>query len=846
MKILITGGLGYIGMELSRLYSGKSRKYDITVIDKNFFSGRVSQLRKWGIGYVQGDILDKEFIKKHLDNVDIVYHLAGITDVGTTSKDINKKRDNEVKKVGIEGTRNIINFTDKKSKIVFPSTHVIHEGVKDLVKDIDEDFKPLPVLEYAKGKYVSEQDLVNSKKNYVILRLGSVYGNNGDSTRINIMPNLFSKITSESGTIKLFSKGKQLKCLVSVKDVARCMEFTGESKSITNEIFNVVNENLTVKEVASICKKINKRLDIIETSDEVPNKGYSLSNKKIKKTGFKFLYNFKNLAEEFLEDLRIEDLKDINESLVKGTDDFIDERGIISNYYFENEINMIGYVESFKDSVRGNHYHPVQTQKCLLIKGKYVSVTKDLLNPESVIETRLVTQGELSTIPPNVAHTMVFLEDSIFLNLVDGEREHSNYGLTHTLKYDLVNEDLANILLKYYKTECRVCGEGLNHYLSLGLSPLANNLNNKKYTKNELYPLDLNFCKVCSNSQLSIVVPPEKMFNDYVYLSSTSFKFKKHFIDTAEELKHELNLTKSSVVVDIGSNDGIFLEPLETLGIKCVGVEPAKNIAKISKSKGLNTYNEYFNKSTVKKIKKKYGKVDLVTAFNVFAHSDELKELLININEILKNEGEFVFEVQYLLRTIKDLTFDNIYHEHVNYWCLISIMHFFEGSGLNVYKVEEVDTHGGSLRVFTSKNKNKRVDKSVRQYIELEKKNKLDNIDTYYKFAKKVEETKIHSLQKINEVLSKNKNIVGYGAPAKATTILNYFGLNDSHFKFVLEDSIAKHKKFIPGTNIKIISKKDINRKNIDYILVLAWNFFEQIVRDNKKEFPDSTFIKLK
>tara|TARA_B100000242_G_scaffold259372_1_gene204179 strand:- start:172 stop:693 length:522 start_codon:yes stop_codon:yes gene_type:complete len=173
-------------------------------------------------------------------------------------------------------------------------------------------------------------------------------------------------------------------------------------------------------------------------------------------------------------------------------------------------------------------------------------------------------------------------------------------------------------------------------------------------------------------------------------------------------------------------------------------------------------------------------------------------------------------------------------------------MHFFEGSGLKVYKVKEVDTHGGSLRVYTSKNKDKRVDKSVRQYIELEKKNKLDNIDTYYKFAKKVELTKIHSLQKINEVLSKNKNMVGYGAPAKATTILNYFGLNDHHFKFVLEDSIVKHNKFIPGTNIKIISKKDISSKNIDYILVLAWNFFEQIVLDNKKEFPNSTFIKLK
>ena len=846
MKILITGGLGYIGMELSRLYSGKSRKNDITVIDKNFFSGRVTQLKKWGIGYVQGDILDKEFIKKHLDNADIVYHLAGITDVGNTLNDINKKRDNEVKKVGIEGTRNIIKFSENKSKIVFPSTHVVHEGVKDLIKDIDEDFQPLPVLEYAKGKYVSEQDLISSNKNYIILRLGSVYGNNGDPTRINIMPNLFSKITSESGTIKLYSKGKQLKCLVSVKDVARCMEFTGESKNINSEIFNVVNENLTVKEVASICKKINKKLDIIETSDEVPNKGYSLSNKKIKKTGFKFLYNFKNLAEEFLEDLRTEDLKDINEYLVKGTDDFIDERGIISNYYFDNEINMIGYVESLKGSIRGNHYHPIQTQKCLLIRGRYVSVTKDLLNPHSVIETRLVSQGELSTIPPNVAHTMVFLEDSIFLNLVDGEREHSNYGITHTLKYELVKDELAKILLNFYKTECRVCGEGLNHYLSLGLSPLANNLNGKKNISNELYPLDLNFCNVCSNSQLSIAVPPEKMFTDYVYLSSTSSKFKKHFVDTAKEFKRELNLTKSSVVIDIGSNDGIFLEPLDKLGIKCVGVEPAKNIAKISKSKGLNTLNEYFDNNTVKKIKKQYGKADLVTAFNVFAHNDGLREILINIEELLKNDGDFVFEIQYLLRTIKDLTFDNIYHEHVNYWCLLSIMHFFQNSSLKVYKVKEVDTHGGSLRVYVSKNKNKRVDKSVAKYIDLEKRNKLDKIETYQNFSNEVEKVKNKSIKKINKILEKDKSIVGYGAPAKATTILNYFGLNDHHFKFVIEDSIQKHDKFIPGTNIKIVSKDVINNKNIDYVLVLAWNFFEQIVRDNTNNFPKSEFIKLK
>ena len=141
---------------------------------------------------------------------------------------------------------------------------------------------------------------------------------------------------------------------------------------------------------------------------------------------------------------------------------------------------MIGYVESKKETIRGNHYHPIQTQKCLLIKGKYISITKDLSDKNSVIETRLINEGDLSTIPPYVAHTMVFLEDSIFLNLVNGEREHQNYGITHTIPHKLVDEKLFNNLIDSYVTSCRVCGGGFSHYLSLGLSPLANNLNEKK------------------------------------------------------------------------------------------------------------------------------------------------------------------------------------------------------------------------------------------------------------------------------------------------------------------------------------------------------------------------------
>ena len=835
-KIIITGGLGYIGMELSKIYSGKSRYFDVTVIDRNFYSERVSQLNRWGINYKQIDILNEKQLKEYIFDADIIYHLAGITNVGTTTDDVNKKRDSEIKKVGIQGTRNIIKFSGENTKIIFPSTHVVFEGLKKVSKNIDEKFTPNPVLEYSKGKAQSEIDLMNCGKSYVILRLGSLYGKSFDSMRLNIMPNLFSKMSALGENIKIYSGGKQLKSLVSVIDVARCMEFVGEKENITDEIFNCVNESLSVKEVADICKKVNKKVEFIHTNDSIPNKGYTLSNSKIKNAGFIFQYNLENSIKEMIDEWTLTEKIKGNELIEKGKDEFIDNRGIISNYYFDDSINMIGYVESKKETLRGNHYHPIQTQKCLLIKGCYISITKDLSNINSVVETRLIKEGDLSTIPPYVAHTMVFLEDSVFLNLVNGEREHKNYGITHTIPFKLVDQKLFDNLIESYVTKCRVCGKGLNHYLSLGLSPLANNLNKEKEASNDIYPLDLNFCKECANSQLSVVVPPKKMFDNYVYLSSTSQQFKDHFVDIAKELKATEKLNNRSLIVDVGSNDGIFLEPLRKLGINAIGVEPAKNIAKIANSKKLLTLPEYFTNKTVNKIIDKFGKADFVTAFNVFAHSDGLREILKNTEMLLKNDGEFIFEIQYLLRTLKDLTFDNIYHEHVNYWCLLAILKFFEDSELKVYKVKEVDTHGGSLRVYATKDKNKRIDM----------KNKLDKYTTYLKFAEKVEANKQKSLEMISKIKLENKNVIGYGAPAKATTILNYFGLSNKDIKYTIDDNSLKQNKFIPGTNIQIKNINDIKPENYDYVLVLAWNFFENIKSKNKDIFDRAKFIKLK
>ncbi len=240
-KIIITGGLGYIGMELSKIYSGKSRYLDITVIDNKFYSNRVSQLKRWGINFEHIDILDIEKLEKHISKADLIYHLAGVTDVGTTKEDINNQRDKLVRNVGIKGTQNIIKLSQDKAKIIFPSTHVVFEGLNKVTRNIKEAADPKPILEYAKGKVKSEKDLLNSNRNYVILRLGSVYGDSYDSTRLNIMTNVFSKITASGGKIKLFSGVNQLKSLVSVNDVARCLEFVGESQEIKNEIFNCVN-----------------------------------------------------------------------------------------------------------------------------------------------------------------------------------------------------------------------------------------------------------------------------------------------------------------------------------------------------------------------------------------------------------------------------------------------------------------------------------------------------------------------------------------------------------------------------------------------------------------------------
>ncbi len=864
-KICITGCLGYIGSNLVELLSGEARYKDIVCLDNRFISARVSQLRDWGMQFYQGSILDKDFLQKHLHEADVVYHLAGITDVAYVATQANKEHDELIRSVGIDGTRKVLHAIPSTCKLIFPSTHVVFEGLQETTFDIAEDATTCPVLTYAQGKVQSEEDLslwahaIDSKgyprfDNFVIVRLGSVYGYSGDTMRVGIMPNLFSKITSQDGTISLFGGGVQYKSLVNVIDVVRAMKFLADGPYIGT--FHLSNENMTVREVALICKDINPKVTLLETADEIPNKGYTLSNAKLLATGFKFLYNIKDSIQDMVSRWSVKLMPQALEYIDKGGNEYIDNRGIIRNYELTEPINLIGWIESKTGTIRANHYHPIQEQKCLLISGRYVSVTQDLAYPDAPVEYKVINPGGIAIIRPNVAHTMVFLQDSMFLNLVRGERDHDNYGITHTIPYKLVDEEHRKSILhtySLYKTCCRVCGDTnlIRSVVSLGQSPLANNLLDTADQPYDTYPLEWDYCPHCYNIQLSVVVPPGKMFDNYLYVSSTSQVFRQHFEEAADRYIREFNLTADSIVWDIGSNDGIFLKPLKDRGIQVCGIEPAGNLATLANNNGIPTVQGYFNQDVAHEAYIRSGSPSLITASNVFAHADDLADIANTVFANLTPGGVFIIEVQYLMDTLRDMTFDNIYHEHVNYWSVTALRNFFNRLGYTLFHVEHIDTHGGSIRCFISKD-HRDINTSVLDFLHQELISGINKVSTFRDFNNKLTVARTNVRKNLDVLRQKFPKVCGYGSPAKATTALNYFGITSGDIEYTIDDNLLKQGKIIPGVGTRIIQIAT----GFDMVIVLAWNFFDSIkaklsipcisIKDLEKDWHDLPLLDTK
>jgi len=384
-------------------------------------------------------------------------------------------------------------------------------------------------------------------------------------------------------------------------------------------------------------------------------------------------------------------------------------------------------------------------------------------------------------------------------------------------------------------SNCRSCkGSSLQKVISLGSMPPANAFLKKEdlNSKEPSFPLEVYFCKNCGFVQLVDIVDPELLFRNYVYVSSTSPVFIQHFRELAGKIVSNFKLPKNSLVIDIGSNDGILLRPFKDMGMRVLGIDPAEKIAEIATKSGIETMPVFFNSDVARGIAKNKGKAKLVCATSVFSHVDNLDEFLDGVNELLDDDGIFLIEVYYLKELLEKNLFDTIYHEHLSYFTAKTMSALMERKGLELFDAEVTDTHGGSLRAYVQKkNGTHQISKSVNELIKKEDENHLNDLDTYIKFSHKIDSNKKALLELLKKLKSQNKRIVGYGAPAKGNTLLNYFGIGPDILDYIVDDSSWKQGLYSPGMRIPVVSAEHLSKQKPDYIFILAWNFAKPIMK---------------
>jgi len=394
---------------------------------------------------------------------------------------------------------------------------------------------------------------------------------------------------------------------------------------------------------------------------------------------------------------------------------------------------------------------------------------------------------------------------------------------------------------------CRLCGnKDIIRVFNLGYTPLANSYSNKNVSsKLKKYPLGLNLCNGCGHLQLSHSVKPEKMFSNYLYKTNTSYKNFLHFKNYANKIKKKFS-RKGDKILDIASNDGTFLNFFNKKKFFRVGIDPAKNLKKLTTNRGIIQIDDFFTEKTSFKIKKKYQKFDIITANHVCAHVENLNDFFRGVKNLLKDDGIFIFEVSYRGSVLKKNTFDTIYHEHLDYHALSPISKFIKKFNLKLFDFEITEAQGGSLRVYVSKNLRIRNKKKIKNQLIKEKKiYKLFNINTYKIFREKINNCKVQLQRILKDFDKKNYNIAGYGAAAKTTTLLNYFNLNKNKtIKFIFDDNKLKQGLYLPGTQIKILDPRYLFRENLDILIIFAWNYSDIIIKNIKKKLKKKKSLK--
>lgn len=382
---------------------------------------------------------------------------------------------------------------------------------------------------------------------------------------------------------------------------------------------------------------------------------------------------------------------------------------------------------------------------------------------------------------------------------------------------------------------CRFCNTPLDiTFLDLGVSPLANTyLKPEQLNQMEpFYPLHAYICSNCLLVQLEVFESPEKIFGEYAYFSSYSDSWLQHAKAYTEKMVNRFGYDEKSLVVEIASNDGYLLQYFIEKRVPVLGIEPAVNVAEYANKKGIPTLVTFFNEALARQLVAEGTTADLVLGNNVLAHVPEVNDFIRGMKIVLKPHGVITMEFPHLMRLMLENQFDTIYHEHFSYFSFTTVEKIFAAHGLVLFDVEELPTHGGSLRIYArhAEDETKPVGEAVRELREREEALGFTRLETYLSFAEKVKETKRKLLTFLIGAKRQGKTIVGYGAPAKGNTLLNYAGVRTDFLDYTVDRSPYKQGHYLPGSRIPIYAPEKIRETRPDYVLILPWNIKDEIM----------------
>ena len=386
------------------------------------------------------------------------------------------------------------------------------------------------------------------------------------------------------------------------------------------------------------------------------------------------------------------------------------------------------------------------------------------------------------------------------------------------------------------ETQCRLCkSDDLELFLDLGFNPPSDSfLTKEQLDAPEMYfPLKVCLCRKCGHMQLNYAVPGDILYcRNYPYDNSTSESFRKHFMDMSGHIFSKFNLKKGSLAVDIGSNVGVLLSGFREMGMNVLGIDPASNLAEKANKRGIETIPEFFNSQLAEDLAGKRGKASVISATNVFAHIPNIDDFVEGIKALLEDNGVFVFEVPYALALIENMLYDTIYHEHLGYISVKPMVPFFKKFGMEIFDIEMVNTHGGSLRVFVGRAGKHYVSSAIEDYVKKEEKAKLHNIERLKKFSEGVKKHRQELMALLLSLKKEGKKIAGVGAPAKGNTLLNYCKIDTDILDYLTERADTKIGLYTPGTHIPIYHDNKLKEDNADYALLLSWNLATEIMKN--------------